>query len=201
VIACWLAELAQAGFRNFNFVDNAFNLPPSYAKELCREIIQTTIEISWWAIIYAKWVDSELVGLMARAGCRQISLGFESGSRQMLRTLNKRFAPEEIRTVATMFQEAGVERIGFLLLGGPGETKETVEESLSFADSLSLDALRITAGLRIYPQTPLAATALREGVGQPEEDLLWPRFYLAAELRDWLPGRVAAYKASRPWVI
>jgi radical SAM superfamily enzyme YgiQ (UPF0313 family) len=100
-----------------------------------------------------------------------------------------------------MFAEAGIERMGFLLLGGPGETKDSVEESLSFADSMKLETLKITVGLRIYPQTPLATTALSEGVIRADEDLLLPRFYLAPELRDWLPERIVAYRASRPWVI
>jgi radical SAM superfamily enzyme YgiQ (UPF0313 family) len=118
----------------------------------------------------------------------------------MLRSLNKRFDKREVSAVSKMFAEAGIERMGFLLLGGPGETKGSVEESLSFADSLNLETLKITVGVRIYPQTPLARTALGEGVIKADEDLLWPRFYLAPELRDWLPERVAAYKTSRPWV-
>ena len=199
-IVKWLAELRETGCRNFNFVDNTFNLPPTYAKDLCRKVIQAGLDINLWCIIYPKWIDAELVELMRRAGCSQISFGFESGSDRILRTLNKKFNREEIRTVSKMFQEAGIERMGFLLLGGPGETKDTVEESLSFADSLNLDALKITVGLRVYPQTPLATIALAEGVIRPGEDLLAPRFYLAAELREWLPERIAAYNTSRPWV-
>jgi radical SAM superfamily enzyme YgiQ (UPF0313 family) len=137
---------------------------------------------------------------MRRAGCRQISFGFESGSDRMLRSLNKRFGQKEVSAVSKMFAEAGIERMGFLLLGGPGETKDSVEESLSFADSLRLEALKITVGLRIYPHTPLATTALAEGVIRAEVDLLLPKFYLTPELRDWLPERVAGYKVSRPWV-
>jgi radical SAM superfamily enzyme YgiQ (UPF0313 family) len=186
----WLADLSESGARNFSFVDNTFNLPPCYAKELCRKIIQAGLDISLWCIIYPKWIDPELVELLRKAGCGQISFGFESGSDRMLGSFNKRFNKEEVRAVSKMFQEAGIERRGFLLLGGPGETKDTVEESLSFADSLNLDYLKITAGLRIYPETPLARTALAEGVIEPGEDLLWPRFYMAPQLRDWLPERV-----------
>jgi radical SAM superfamily enzyme YgiQ (UPF0313 family) len=199
-IVKWLAKLRETGSRNFNFVDNTFNLPPAYAKDLCRQVIQAELDLNLWCIIYPKWIDTELVELMRRAGCRQISFGFESGSDRMLRRLNKQFNRQEVSAVSKMFAEAGIERMGFLLLGGPGETKDTVEESLSFADSLNLEALKITVGLRIYPQTPLATTALSEGVIRADEDLLLPRFYLAPELRDWLLERVAAYKASRPWV-
>ena len=199
-IVRWLTDLRETGYRNFNFVDNTFNLPPSYAKALCRKIIQADLDIHLWCIVYPKWIDAELVDLMARAGCRQVSLGFESGSEGILRTFNKQFGKEEVRAVSKMFGEAGVERRGFLLLGGPGETKDTVEESLSFADSLNLDALKITTGIRIYPRTPLARTAIAGGVIGPDEDLLEPRFYMAAGLGDWLPERIATYSVSRPWV-
>jgi radical SAM superfamily enzyme YgiQ (UPF0313 family) len=196
----WLKYLRKTGCRNFNFVDNTFNLPPTYAKDLCRQVVQAKLDLNLWCIIYPKWIDTELVGLMRQAGCRQISFGFESGSDRMLRSLNKQFDQKEVSAVSKMFAEAGIERMGFLLLGGPGETKDTVEESLGFADSLNLEALKITFGLRIYPQTPLERTALGEGVIGAHEDLLLPRFYLPPELRDWLPERVAAYKTSRPWV-
>jgi radical SAM superfamily enzyme YgiQ (UPF0313 family) len=196
----WLGELREAGCRNFNFVDNTFNLPPNYAKNLCRQVIQAKLDLRLWCLIYPKRVDRELVELMRQAGCRQISFGFESGSDRMLRSLNKRFDHKEVRAVSQMFAEAGIERMGFLLLGGPGETKDSVEESLSFADFLHLETLKITVGLRIYPQTPLAKTALAEGAIKADDDLLFPRFYLAPGLRDWLPERVATYKAARPWV-
>ena len=196
----WLADLRETGHRNFSFVDNTFNLPPSYAKQLCRTIIKAGLDLDLWCIVYPKWVDPELVDLMKTAGCTQISFGFESGSERMLRSLNKRFSRQEVSAASKMFAEAGIERCGFLLLGGPGETQGTVEEGLSFADSLDLDALKITVGVRIYPQTPLATTALAEGSIKPNEDLLWPRFYLVTGLRDWLPERVVAYKASHQWV-
>ena len=199
-IVRWLRDLRETGCRNFNFVDNTFNLPPTYANDLCRQVIHAELDLNLWCIIYPKWIDTELVELMRQAGCRQISFGFESGSDRMLRSLNKQFNRQEVSAVSTMFAEAGIERMGFLLLGGPGETKDSVEESLSFADSLNLEALKITVGLRIYPQTPLATTALSEGVIRADEDMLWPRFYLTPELRDWLPERVATYKTSRPWV-
>ncbi len=200
-IAAWLEQLTSSGFTNFNFVDNTFNLPLEYAKELCRMIVERGLAINFWCIIYPKWVDAKLVELMTRAGCREISLGFESGSDPMLASLNKMFNIGEVKTVASMFAAAGIFRRGFLLLGGPGETRESVEESIAFADSLHLDALKVTVGVRIYPGTPLASTALAEGIIRPDDDLLSPRFYLAPGLRDWLPERIAAYKASRPWVM
>ncbi len=197
----WIERIVRQGFKNFVFVDSTFNTPLSYAKELCRAIIQRGLEINLWCILYPKWVDYELAELLARAGCRDVSLGFESGSERMLRSYNKRFNPGEVRTVCRLLAGAGIRRTGFLLLGGPGETRETVEESLAFADSLNLEALKVTVGLRIYPATALAAAAVAEGVIGPDDDLLRPAFYLAPALRDWLPERIAGYRESRPWVL
>jgi hypothetical protein len=91
--------------------------------------------------------------------------------------------------------------MGFLLLGGPGETKESVEKSLQFADSLGLEVVKVTTGIRIYPHTVLARIALADGVISENDDLLQPRFYLAKELEEWLPETVKSWLAQRPnWV-
>lgn len=196
-IVSWVAKLCARGFRSLYFVDNTFNLPPSYAKELCHQLIQSELGLDWWSIVYPKWVDQELVELMAKAGCTQVSLGFESGSEPILERLNKRFSCAEVKGISALFSAAEIKRNGFLLLGGPGETRETVEESLAFADSLHLDVLKVTVGLRIYPDTALHSIALAGGVVTPEDDLLQPKFYLTRSLREWLPERIAVYKSTR----
>ncbi len=205
-VADWLQEWVQAGYHEFFFVDNTFNFPPSYAGELCRQVIQRKLDVRWQAIIYPKQVDRELVRLMADAGCTHISLGFESGALSVLRDMNKKFTPDEVRSISGIFADHGIERMGFLLLGGPEETRETVEESLEFADSLHLELLEITAGIRIYPNTPLAARAREEGLIAPDDNLLQPRFYLAENVRGWIKPRVTewagahgiAYPEQRP---
>jgi radical SAM superfamily enzyme YgiQ (UPF0313 family) len=200
LVVGWLADWVKAGYANFFFVDNTFNLPPSYAKSICRQILDKKLAMHWRCIIYPKNVDKELVELMAAAGCKQISLGFESGSAHMLRNLNKRFTLEDVRAASALFAEHGIERMGFLLLGGPGETHHSVEESLAFADSLELDALKLTAGIRIYPGTPLAETAVQQGVISPRSNLLYPHFYLSRELQDRLHERLKQWQESRPHV-
>jgi radical SAM superfamily enzyme YgiQ (UPF0313 family) len=198
----WIARWRKAGVRHFYFVDNTFNLPASYAKEICRKLIDQDLDITWWSILYPMHVDKELVELMARAGCDLVSAGFESGSERILKNMNKRFTPGEVRRISGMFSEQGTKQMGFLLLGSPGETKESVEESLVFADSLRLDSLKITAGIRIYPHTPLAKKAIEEGVISPDDDLLFPRFYMATGLGDWLPEILRNWAATRPhWMI
>ncbi|MBW1988437.1 MAG: radical SAM protein [Deltaproteobacteria bacterium] len=193
-----MRKFTQAGFFHFFFVDNTFNLPPSYAHVLCSALIEADLGASWRAIIYPKGPDAALAQAMARAGCVGVSLGFESGSPKILAAYNKKFSIKDIEASARALGDAGIGRMGFLLLGGPGETRETVVESLEFADRLDLEAMKITCGIRIYPHTKLAGIARLEGVVAPDDDLFFPRFYLAPGLNGWIQEKVAEYAATRP---
>jgi radical SAM superfamily enzyme YgiQ (UPF0313 family) len=198
----WIGSLEKAGVHQFYFVDNTFNLPPVYAKEICRKLIDSGLNIRWWCILYPRHVDQELVRLMAKAGCEQVSVGFESGSKRILKNMNKRFTLVEIRKISDMLFDYGIKRMGFLLLGSPGETRKSIEESIAFADSLKLDSLKITAGVRIYPHTSLAEKAVKEGVVSPQDDLLLPRFYMAKGLEPWLRETLKSWAITRPhWII
>ena len=197
-----ISRHVDAGVRFFHFVDNVFNLPLSHAKELCRRLIEQDLKISWRCILYPGRIDGELADLLAGAGCVEASLGFESGCERILRSMNKRFRPQTVRRASAALRRSGVWHMGFLLLGGPGETRDTAEESLAFADSLDVDALKITIGLRIYPYTALEKTAREEGVVSAEDDLLFPRFYCVKEIRNWLNETVRTQLAGRPgWMI
>jgi radical SAM superfamily enzyme YgiQ (UPF0313 family) len=196
-----IASHVDAGYKRFYFVDNTFNLPLSYAKDLCRKIIERKLGISWRCIFYPGKVDAELVDLLAMAGCKEISLGFESGCERILRTMNKKFNLDSIRYTAEMLRTVGIKQLGFLMLGGPGETKESVEQSLIFADSLNLDAMKVTIGIRIYPNTTLSKTAVTESLISPEDNLLFPRFYIVQKLEGWIRETLGTWIENRPnWI-
>jgi radical SAM superfamily enzyme YgiQ (UPF0313 family) len=198
----WLTGCAAAGIKKFHFVDNTFNLPPSYAKELCSLMIQEGLDITWRCILYPWKMDGTLAELMARAGCREASIGSESGSDSMLRSMNKRFTPGDVKRTASLTAGIGIERMGFLMFGGPGETLDSAEESLRFADSLDLDSLKITVGIRIYPGTALAQKAVEDGVVTPEDDLLLPRFYMVPGLEEPLRELIGKWTSGRPsWIL
>jgi radical SAM superfamily enzyme YgiQ (UPF0313 family) len=199
-VADELARLADAGAGRFHFVDNTFNLPNGYALDLCREIIARGRRFAWRAIVYPHHISDELVEAMAEAGCAEVALGAESCSDPILSSLNKRFTTAEVRRVTEQFAAASVRRVGFLMLGVPGETRRTVLESLEVADSLDLELLKVTIGVRIYPHTLLARQAVAEGVIGADDDLLEPRFYLAPAVAGWVAEAVAARSWSSPVV-
>ncbi len=186
-----LADMAAAGVRRVQFVDNIFNVPSRYTLELCRRIAGLDADLAWQCILYPRGIDPELAEAMAAAGCVSVSLGFESGSDPMLRALGKRFSTADVRRASALLAEHGIRRWGFLLLGGPGETRESVSESLDFVQSLGLDMLKVTVGIRIYPHTPLAATAVGEGLLDPSDTLLRPTFYMTPGLGEgWIRDEV-----------
>ena len=181
-----IAQVARAGFRKFYFTDNTFNFPAPYALELCRRLAELRLDLAWRCILYPHMVPEDLVAAMAAAGCVEVSLGFESGCPQVLQAMNKRFGPAEVREISERLAAQGIRRMGFLLLGGPGETRESVDESLAFARSLNLEMLKVSVGIRLYPHTPLARQAVEEGMVSPEDDLLMPRFYIRPGLEDYI---------------
>jgi radical SAM superfamily enzyme YgiQ (UPF0313 family) len=192
-----LTRWRAAGFSQVFFVDNTFNLPPGYALEFCRRLTAADLGLSWRCILYPGKVDKTLVRAMASAGCREVSLGFESGDQNILDAMGKRFRLEEIRRTRQLLKDHGIGCMGFLLLGGPGETRQTVAQSLDFVESLGPEALKITIGIRIYPGTRLAAVARAEGAIDSNDDLLMPRFYIARGLESWLRATVRERMAGR----
>jgi radical SAM superfamily enzyme YgiQ (UPF0313 family) len=197
-----ISKYAEAGLDHFFFVDNTFNLPSEYANSLCKQLISSNLEIIWRCILYPWKVDDGLVEKMAEAGCREVSLGFESGSEKILAKMGKKYLPRDVRQISERLKKYGIVRMGFLLFGGPGETRETAKESLEFADSLDLEAMKITIGIRIYPNTWLQQKAIKEGLIAADDNLLAPKFYMAKGLERWLRKTVEAWMDKRPhWVM
>ena len=202
VVVRELARWRAAGFSRVFFVDNIFNLPERYALDLCHQIETTGLDIQWRCILYPGGVTETLARNMAKAGCREVSFGFESGTQDMLDTFHKRFCLDDIRRAAKLLADQGIGRMGFLMFGGPGETRASVESSIDFAESLGLEAMKITAGIRIYPYTELSQIALERGVIGPHTNLLFPHFYIEKGLEDWLLSTVTARIADRPnWML
>lgn len=199
----WIGQLAKIGARQLYFVDNTFNLPRSYALSLCRAITDAGLNIKWRCIVYPWRIDEELAAAMAQAGCFEISLGSESADDEVLRLMHKRFRREDVAEASRLFSKYAIKQMGFLMFGAPGETRQSVEDTLAFAASLEYDMLKVTVGIRIYPHTTLADEALRQGIIDPNDDLLRPRFYITPGLDEqWIRDTVAKYAAKHPnWIV
>jgi radical SAM superfamily enzyme YgiQ (UPF0313 family) len=182
-------EIAQARERlgdvAFEFVDSVFNDPPGHAESICWEIVQRRLPVRLRTMgVNPAQLTRELADLMSAAGFSQIDCTPDSASPTMLRRLRKNFSREELERSATILREAGMPTMWFFLLGGPGETQETIAETFAFIDRFVApeDMAHISEGLRIYPHTGLYDTAVREGIVIPGESLLERRFYVSPEL-------------------
>jgi radical SAM superfamily enzyme YgiQ (UPF0313 family) len=196
-----LSACASGGFDHLFFVDNTFNLPPGFSKDLCDQMIEAGLNITWRCILYPGKVDKELVEKMAQSGCVEVSLGMESGSDTILRKMNKQYRTADVTHASDLLKTSGIRRMGFLLLGSPGETRQTVLESLEFVDSLALEMVKVTIGIRIYPDTELARHAKRIGKISPDDSLLYPKFYIENNMEGWIRKTVDDWMKERPnWI-
>jgi radical SAM superfamily enzyme YgiQ (UPF0313 family) len=91
---------------------------------------------------------------MRKAGCWQISFGIESGSKEILTLINKRVTLDQIRQAVALSKEAGLRPKGFFIIGHPGETKETIKQTVDFALELPL------ADISVSLMTPFPGTEL-----------------------------------------
>jgi hypothetical protein len=126
----------------------------------------------------------ELLSAMKAAGFRTLGITAESASDAVLERLQKGFSSSKVREVARRVEKAGIRTLWIFLAGGPGETPETLEETLDFA-SWRLgrgDAVYMTVGLRIYPGTALQKIAIDDGVIAEGDSLLEPSFYFSGEI-------------------
>lgn len=168
------------------FNDALFNFPLEYTFELLRAIAARRLSIKWGCSINPLFYQDGLFTLMREAGCFHVSLGNESGSEDMLRALRKDFTREDIARGARAARAEGLMLHCFLLLGGPGESRASVEESVRFLEELEPTSVGVTVGIRIYPGCELHRIALEEGVIVPGQNLLRPTFYMSREVEPWL---------------
>jgi len=196
-VAGELAHLYQKGVDHFHTCDSEFNLPSNHAIEVCKEIVKNQLneKIRWYAYASATPFEEELAYWMERAGCVGIDFGVDHGNDQMLRRLGRTHNAATIERTARLARKHGFALMFDLLLGGPGETRETISETLELMKRTSPDRVGISLGVRLYRGTALAGEVIQEEGFGPEnknlrgairgnEEMLRPIFYLAAGLGE-----------------
>jgi len=147
--------IEKFGLKQFVFLDATFGLKKKHGMEICGEIISRKInnKITWSCETRPDVVDKELLQKMHEAGCRRICYGFESGVQSLLDALMKGFKLEDARNAARFTKEVGIKNIGSFIFGTPGETKETIKQTVKFAKELKLDFIKYHI-LTPFPGTP-----------------------------------------------
>ncbi|MBM4284807.1 MAG: radical SAM protein [Deltaproteobacteria bacterium] len=201
-VAGWLARWHEKwGLTRFYFVDSLFNHPQDYARRLCQALLELRLPLEWAAIINPAFPDGELFHLMRRAGAVRVQVGNESGSELVLQRLGKGFGRDQVVQTLSLLEEAGLAYACFLLLGGPGENRRTVAESIDLMERFHPLLVNLTVGIRIYPGTEMHRLALDAGMVQEGESLLRPAFYLEPGLEPWIWEHLAEVQSRHPtWI-
>lgn len=145
------------GVEEIHFEDDNLTFDRERARMIFQGIIDRGLDITWTTPNgVAIWkLDEELLKLMKKSGCYQLNLGIESGNEQILRKIIKKpLGLEKVQETVKKIRELGIWAHGFFILGMPGETKQTMEDTINFATDLNLDSANF------FIATPYPGTVL-----------------------------------------
>ncbi len=200
-VADEVEALLDRGVDTLFVVDNTFNHPVDHAAAVCKEIRGRGLRVRWSCYAEPGHVRPDLIETMTAAGCTGVEFGSDAAEDGMLENLGKGFTVRDLESASAACRSAGISFCHSLLLGGPGETMDTVRRSVESVVRMDPTAVICMAGIRILPGTRLARRAAGEGVVGPEEDFLRPVFYLSPSVREeLLPFLEAFSKDHSTWI-
>lgn len=176
-------QVLQGG--EFFFEDDTFTINKENAMAICEEILRRKLNITFSVNARTDTADKELFTLLKRAGCRELLVGFESGSDSMLATMQKRESIANARDFMALAKSSGLDVHGCFVLGLPGETKESIDATLAFACDLGLHTVQFSAAVP-FPGTEFFRIC-------KEKNLL-----LAESWDQWLDGGEQSSVISYP---
>jgi len=152
-IVAELEVLAQLGVRNIHMYADLFTVNREHVVSLCRLIIARGLKIRWTCNSRVDYVDEEMLKLMAQAGCWYISWGIESANESILKRARKGYKKEQAFRALRWSKAAGISNWGYFIIGLPGETEESIRETIDYAKELPLDIALFHIAAP-YPGTP-----------------------------------------------
>jgi radical SAM superfamily enzyme YgiQ (UPF0313 family) len=178
-----MRRLAAHGVRYAFIVDSVFNTAKAHVVDVCEALIRAETGIEWECFLRPVGLDAEMLVLMKRAGLRHVEFGSDSFADPVLLAYQKSFRWEDILRSSELAHSLEVRYSHFIIFGGPGETRETIEQTLARAQMLKGAYFFATIGMRVYPGTPLWRHLAPETRGEtPADYLVEPRFFLEPPL-------------------
>ena len=199
-------RVESMGLRDLEFVDSVFNSPYDHTMAVLEALARVRHKTRLQSLeLNPLGLDDDLVRAMERAGFVGIGITVESASGKVLERLGKGFGETEVHKAAEVVRRHELPCLWIFLLGGPGETKQTVMQTLRFVKEhiRPKDAVFFNTGIRIYPGTGIEAIARREGLlTLRAEEMLSPVFYLSPEIElEWVAGQVRSLMDAHPNVM
>ena len=148
-----LKTLSVLGVRNIHMYADLFTVNREHVVTLCQAIIDDGLDIRWTCNSRVDYVDEEMLRLMGQAGCWLISWGIESANEKILKRARKGYKKEQALLALQWAREAGIKNWGYFIIGLPGETEESIRETINYAKELPLDIALFHIAAP-YPGTP-----------------------------------------------
>jgi hypothetical protein len=208
-----LERLLELGIDTLHTCDSEFNMSEWHALEVCGEIVRRGLggRLRWYAYCSPAPFSKELARAMSAAGCVGIDFGADNGNETMLRRLGRDFGTCDIRNATQWAREEGMAVMLDLLLGSPGESRESIEQTVELVKQAAPDRAGVSLGVRIYPGTALAEEVMSEprsgglvGGDSPFDPLFFLEPRIAPFVFEWLhtligdDGRFFFFDPSRP---
>lgn len=179
-----LEHLEALGARYVFVVDSVFNTSNTHVAEICELILQRGLKLKWCCFLRPKRITRELMRLMARAGLTHIEFGSDSLSDPVLEAYGKGLTFADILESSEHAVAENIDYSHYLICGGPGETMQTLEETLENSRRLENAVIMARVGMRVYPGTPLFERLISERGARDTPDLLQPYYYLSPEVKE-----------------
>jgi len=145
--------LYDLGLRNIHMYTDLFTVNREQVMGLCQLILESGLKIRWTCNSRVDFVDREMLEMMSKAGCFMISWGIESGSERILKRAHKGTRLQQVQQAVSWSKQAGIRNWGYFIIGLPGETEETIRETIAFSKALPLDVVLFHIAAP-YPGTP-----------------------------------------------
>ena len=165
-IAEELERLVELGVRSVNMYADLFTVSREQVMGLCELMTERGIQLRWTCNSRVDFVDPEMLQLMRQAGCWMISWGIESGSEDILRRCRKGIKPDQVERALSWAKDAGILNWGYFIIGLPGETEETIRETIRFSKKLPLDLVLFHIAAP-HPGSPFFFEVVEKGWFRP----------------------------------
>jgi radical SAM superfamily enzyme YgiQ (UPF0313 family) len=195
-VADEVESLLAQGVDVLHLCDSEFNVPAAHAQAVCEEFIRRRFDgrVRWYAYLAVTPFDADLAQKMRRAGCVGIDFTSDSACPSMLATYGQPHRKDDLARAVGACRQSRIAVMLDLLLGGPGETPATVEETIRFVQAIDPDCAGAALGMRIYPGTAVESLLLADGPLDTNPgihrrydgpvDLVKPTFYVSPPLGE-----------------
>jgi anaerobic magnesium-protoporphyrin IX monomethyl ester cyclase len=152
-----IARIRELGGNAVYFIDDFFAFSPKRVQALCERMIERGVILPWAAQVRAHGLSDELLTLMRRAGCSTLCFGAESGSDRVLGLLRKGVSVDKVRDQAKRIRTAGIQLVGYFIVGTPGETREERKDTYDFIEEMAPDVVQLHI-FNVFPGAPAMET-------------------------------------------